>query len=103
VPDSAPRCEIRERIVDAVGEAGAAELLDVLTRPDADHAALIGRLHQREDAAWLAELLIDLEEDEPGAAAAGRTSASAGASWPRHKHQVARCQILAFPGRSMVP
>jgi hypothetical protein len=44
---------------------GARELLDVLTRPDADRAALIGRLHQREDAAWLAELLIDLEEDEP--------------------------------------
>jgi hypothetical protein len=29
-----------------------------LTRPDADRAALIGRLHQRKDAAWLAELLI---------------------------------------------
>ena len=27
--------------------------------------ASIGRLQQREDAAWLAELLIDLEEDEP--------------------------------------
>jgi hypothetical protein len=57
--------DIRDRIVAAVGEAGAAELLDVLTRPDADRAVLIGRLHQREDAAWLAELLIDLEEDEP--------------------------------------
>jgi hypothetical protein len=34
-------------------------------RGNADRAALIGRLHQREDAAWLAELLIDLEEDEP--------------------------------------
>ena len=56
---------VRSRIVAAVGEAGAAELLDVLTRPDADRAALIGRLHQRQDAEWLAELLIDLEEDEP--------------------------------------
>jgi hypothetical protein len=56
---------IARRVVVAVGEAGAAELLDVLTRPDADRAALIGRLHQREVAAWLAELLIDLEEDEP--------------------------------------
>jgi hypothetical protein len=37
----------------------------LLTGADADRAALIGRLHQREDAAWLAELLIDLEEDEP--------------------------------------
>jgi hypothetical protein len=33
--------------------------------PDADRAALIGRLHRREGAEWLAELLIDLEEDEP--------------------------------------
>jgi hypothetical protein len=33
--------------------------------PDADRADLIGRLHQRADAEWLAELLIDLEEDEP--------------------------------------
>jgi hypothetical protein len=59
------RGDISVRIVAAVGEAGARELLDVLTRPDADRAALIGRLHQREDAEWLAELLIDLEEDEP--------------------------------------
>jgi hypothetical protein len=28
-------------------------------------AALIGRLSLRADAEWLAELLIDLEEDEP--------------------------------------
>jgi hypothetical protein len=35
----------------------------VLSRPDADRAALIGRLHLREDAAWLAELLIDIEAD----------------------------------------
>jgi hypothetical protein len=39
------------------------ELLDVLERPDAERAALIGRLHVREDAAWLAELLMDLEDD----------------------------------------
>jgi hypothetical protein len=37
----------------------------VLTRPDADRAALIGRLSLRADGEWLAELLIDLEEDEP--------------------------------------
>lgn len=54
----------RARIVAAVGEAGAAELLDVLTRPEADRAALIGRLHQRDDATWLAELMMDLEQDE---------------------------------------
>lgn len=33
--------------------------------PEADRAALIGRLSLRADAEWLAELLIDLEEDEP--------------------------------------
>jgi hypothetical protein len=57
--------DIGARIVAAVGEDGARELLDVLTRPEADRAALIGRIHQRQDAAWLAELLIDLGEDEP--------------------------------------
>jgi hypothetical protein len=58
---------IGRRLLATVGEAGARELLDVLTRPDADRTALIGRLSQRADAEWLAELLIDLEEDEPGA------------------------------------
>jgi hypothetical protein len=56
--------DIGARIVAAVGEAGARELLDSLTRPEADRAALIGRLAQRNDAAWLAELLTDLEVDE---------------------------------------
>lgn len=52
---------IAARVIAAVGEAGARELLDVLTRPDADRAALIGRLHLRADCEWLAELLVDLE------------------------------------------
>jgi hypothetical protein len=56
---------VRARIVGAVGEGGARELLDVLTRSEADRAALIGRLSLRADTEWLAELLIDLEEDEP--------------------------------------
>jgi hypothetical protein len=34
-------------------------------QPEADRAALIGRLAERADGEWLAELLIDLEEDEP--------------------------------------
>jgi hypothetical protein len=34
--------DIRARVVSAVGEAGARELLDVLTRSEADRAALIG-------------------------------------------------------------
>jgi hypothetical protein len=35
----------------------------VLERSDAERAALIGRLHVRDDATWLAELLMDLEDD----------------------------------------
>jgi hypothetical protein len=35
----------------------------VLERSDADRAALIGRLHLRDDAEWLAEILVDLEDD----------------------------------------
>ncbi|MDP9330002.1 MAG: hypothetical protein M3P11_05090 [Actinomycetota bacterium] len=47
----------------ALGEPAARELLDVLTRSDVDRAALIGRLHQRVDARWLAEVLMELESD----------------------------------------
>lgn len=36
----------------------------VLERSDADRAGLIARLHARDDAAWLAELLMDLEDEE---------------------------------------
>jgi hypothetical protein len=42
----------------------ARELLDALWRPEADRAALIGRLAQRADGEWLAEVLTDLEVDE---------------------------------------
>lgn len=53
-----------ERVVAALGPAAADELLDVLERSDADRAELIGRLHARDDdATWLAELLIDLEDE----------------------------------------
>jgi hypothetical protein len=38
---------IGERVVAALGEPGARELLGVLERSDADRAALIGRLHVR--------------------------------------------------------
>jgi hypothetical protein len=54
------------RIVAALGEPAAPELLDVLTHSDADRAALIRRLHQRDDAAWLAGLLMDIESDPDG-------------------------------------
>jgi hypothetical protein len=42
--------DIRSRVIGAVGEAGARELLDVLTRSEVARAALIGRLSQRADA-----------------------------------------------------
>lgn len=51
-------------MVDALGEPAARELLDAITRPDADRAALIGRLYARADGEWLAELLMDLEGEE---------------------------------------
>jgi hypothetical protein len=54
---------VGERVVAAVCEPAARELLDVLERSDADRAALIGRLYVRDDAAWLADLLIDLEDE----------------------------------------
>ena len=57
--------QIGEQIIDAVGHGGAAELLDAITRSEEDRAALIGRLTLRDDAQWLAEVLIDLETDEP--------------------------------------
>ncbi len=58
-----PLGDLGARIVAALGEPAARELLDVLTRSDADRAALIGRLHVREEAAWLTELLIEIESD----------------------------------------
>jgi len=57
--------DVGVRVVTALGEPAARELLEVLERSDADRAALIARLHVRDDAAWLAEFLMDLE-DEPG-------------------------------------
>ena len=53
--------------------------LDAITRPEADRAALIERLSSRDDAQWLAEILIDLETDEIARAATdGGSSARAG-------------------------
>jgi hypothetical protein len=55
--------DIGNRIIATLGEPAARELLDVMMRSDADRAALIGRLQLRKGAAWLAELLIDIESD----------------------------------------
>ena len=55
--------DLGTRILATLGEPAARELLDVLTRSETDRATLIGRLSLREDAAWLAELLIEPETD----------------------------------------
>jgi hypothetical protein len=55
--------DVGARVAAALGEPAARELLEVLERSDADRAALIGRLHASEAARWLAELLIDLEDE----------------------------------------
>ena len=51
------------RIVLKLGEGAVRELLDVLKRSPEDRAALIGRLCGRSDGRWLAEALMDIEED----------------------------------------
>lgn len=56
--------DLGSRLVEALGQGGARDLLDALTRSEADRAKLIGRLSIRNDATWLAELLIDIEVDE---------------------------------------
>ena len=61
--DSPLMQDLGDRVVAALGEPAARELLEALERSDADRAALIGRLHVRNDAAWLAEFLMDLEDD----------------------------------------
>jgi hypothetical protein len=53
-----------QRVVEALGEAAALELLDAITRSGASRAALISRLHARADGKWLAELLMDLEGED---------------------------------------
>lgn len=56
--------DVGRRVLAALDEPAARELLEVLVRSDEARAALIGRLHTRDDAQWLAELLIDLETEE---------------------------------------
>jgi hypothetical protein len=51
------------RIVRELGEGAARELLDVLKRSPDDRASLIGRLYERPESRWLAEALMDIEQD----------------------------------------
>jgi len=67
-------------VIDALGVPAARELLDVLERSDADRAALIGRLHPRDDWTWLAELLMALEREDGELVGSGLWTDSGGAS-----------------------
>lgn len=50
-------------MVQLLGVPAAQAFLDALTRSDEDRADLVRRLYAREDARWLAEVLIEIEED----------------------------------------
>lgn len=56
--------DISRRMVAALSEDGSRVLLEMLTRPDAERAALIGSVAQHADGEWLADLLTDFEVDE---------------------------------------
>lgn len=53
------------RFLRQIGPAARAELLAALTAPEEARATRIGRLHTRADAQLLAELLTELEVNEP--------------------------------------
>ena len=52
-----------DSIVAVLGRPASAELLEVLTRSEDERASVIGRLAARDDAAWLADLLAEIESD----------------------------------------
>ena len=56
--------DISRRILAAISEDGARVLLDMLTRPAAERASLIGAVAEHADGEWLAGLLTDFEIDE---------------------------------------
>jgi PAS domain-containing protein len=53
------------RIISILGVDGSKQLLAALEGAESDRTALVGDLSRRENAGWLADLLIDLEMDEP--------------------------------------
>ncbi len=57
--------DLGERIVGILGEGASRDLLSAITRPQDERAALIGRLYVRDETTWLAEMLTDIETDEP--------------------------------------
>ncbi len=54
-----------QRLLREIGPEGRAELIAVLTAPEVERAAFIGRLHDHADADLVAELLLELEVHEP--------------------------------------
>ncbi len=59
-----PLDDLDARVRASLGAPASRELLNLLTRTETDRAALISHLRLRDDTAWLAELLTDLEADE---------------------------------------
>lgn len=51
------------RATSMLGTLAVEELLEAFEKSEEDRAALIGRLYVRDEARWLAELLIEIEED----------------------------------------
>ena len=92
--------DISRRILAAISEDGARVLLDMLTRPAAERASLIGAVAQHADGEWLASLLTDFEVDEVARlhlvetlrAATSRVTADAG-----HEPLVARREGVEPP------
>jgi hypothetical protein len=67
LPSSGPqhrqsRCS-GAQVAYTLGTPAVQELLEALERSEKDRAALMGRLYVRDEARWLAELLIEIEED----------------------------------------
>jgi hypothetical protein len=59
-----PSDDVDTRLRTSLGEPATRELLTLLTRPETERAALIGRLRLHRNTEWLAELMADLEEDD---------------------------------------
>jgi hypothetical protein len=60
-----PYTKAEERFLRKIGPQARAELLAALPASVEDRAARIGRLHVHADADLIAELLIELEVNEP--------------------------------------
>ena len=58
-----PSDDVDARLRTSLGKPATRELLTLLTRPETERAALIGRLRLHRNTVWLAELMADLEED----------------------------------------